>query len=91
MISFCFITSMEKSVPSRLSNLRELLTTLQLSVQVQQEISAILEENERRLYSLEEDRRRLIADYRALDERTRSLEKRYSELLYRFSEIKKDM
>lgn len=80
---------MEKSVVSRLANLRELVQLLSLSIQIQTEVSEILEENEKRLYSLEEDRRRLIADYRALDAKTQSLEKRYSELLYKFSDVLK--
>lgn len=79
---------MEKSVPSRLANLRELVSLLSLSVQIQAEISAILEEYEKRVYSLEEDRRRLLADYRAVDDKCQSLEKRYSELLYKLAEYK---
>ena len=79
---------MEMSAPSRLSNLRELVGLLSLSVQVQQEVSAVLEEHEKRIYSLEEDRRRLLANYRALEDKSASLEKRYSELLYRFAELK---
>ena len=78
---------MEKSAPSRLANLRELVSLLSLSVQIQTEISGILEEYEKRLYSLEEDRRRLIADYRAVDMKCQSLEKRYAELLYKLSDM----
>lgn len=78
---------MEKSAPSRLANLRELVSLLSLSVQIQTEISGILEEYEKRLYSLEEDRRRLIADYRTVDMKCQSLEKRYSELLYKLSDM----
>lgn len=88
--SCCFTISMEKSVPSRLCNLKELVQTLSLCVQIQAETAAILEEFERRVYSLEEDRRRLLADYRALEERVRSHDKRYSELLYKFSELRND-
>lgn len=80
---------MEKSVPSRLANLRELVALLSLSVQIQTEISAILEEYEKRIYSLEEDRKRLLANYRAIEDKNRSLEKRYSELLYKFAELRK--
>lgn len=83
----CCITSMEKSAQFRLANLRELVSLLSLSVQIQTEISGILEEYEKRLYSLEEDRRRLLGDYRAIDSKCQSLEKRYSELLYKLSDI----
>lgn len=79
---------MERSVPSRLANLRELVSLLSLSVQIQAEISSILEDYEKRVYSLEEDRRRLLADYRAMDSKCQSLEKRYSELLYKVAELK---
>lgn len=80
---------MEQQKPSRLSNLRELVALLSLSVQIQGESAAIFEDLEHRIYSLEEDRKRLIADYRALQTRCNSLEKRYSELLYKLSDLKK--
>ena len=70
---------MESAKPSRLNNLRELVSLLGLSVQIQAESAAILEDYDCRLYSLEEDRKRLIADYNALQSRCISLEKRYSE------------
>ncbi len=74
-------------MPFRLSNLRELIATLQLSLQVQVEVSCILEDYETRIYSLEQDRNRLLADYRAQQDKIRSLEQRYSELLYKFSDL----
>lgn len=79
---------MEKSVASRLSNLKELIQLLNISVQIQVETAALLEDYNSRLYSLDEDRKRLLASYRALDSKCQSLEKRYSELLYKFSEIR---
>lgn len=79
---------MEKSLPSKLSNLKELIQLLSLSVQVQAEVSAILDELSMRVYSLEQDRERLLADYRECSTKVRSLEKRYSELMYRFSELR---
>ena len=75
--------------PSRLGNLRELVGLLGLSVQVQREIADILEDYEIRLYSLEEDRKRLLASNRDLLQKCNSLETRYSQLMYKFSEIKK--
>lgn len=77
---------MAKSVPSRLANLRELVAALSLTVQIQAEIADILDDYEKRLYSLDEDRKRLVAVTRAQDQQIKSLEKRYSELLYKFSE-----
>lgn len=61
---------------------------LGISIGIQNETSDILEDFELRIYSLEEDRKRLLADYKALNSRCISLEKRYSELLYKFSELK---
>ena len=87
ILSFTIIV-MEKSAPSRLANLKELVQHLSLSIQIQAEVSAILEELHTRLYSVEEDRKRLVAVTRDQDQKIRSLEKRYSELLYRFSELK---
>ncbi len=78
---------MAKVSSPKLSNLRELLATLGIAFQIQTETADILEEYHNRIYSLEEDRKRLVADYKALDGRCSSLEKRYSELLYRFSEV----
>lgn len=79
---------MEKSAPSRLANLKELVQHLSLSIQIQGEVSAILEEMHIRLYSVEEDRRRLVAVTRDQEAKIRSLEKRYSEVLYKLSEMK---
>lgn len=79
---------MEKSAPSRLANLKELVQHLSLSVQIQGEVSAILEDLHIRLYSVEEDRRRLVETVRDQSAKIRSLEKRYSEVLYKLSELK---
>ena len=78
---------MARSAPSKLANLRELVAALSLTVQIQAEIADILDDYEQRLYSLDEDRKRLVAVTRAQDQTIKSLEKRYSELLYKFSEV----
>lgn len=78
---------MDQQKPSRLSNLRELVGLLSLSVQIQGETAAIFEEYENRISSLEEDRERLLADNARLQLRCNSLEKRYSELLYKLSDL----
>lgn len=78
---------METRSPSRLANLKELVQHLSLSIQIQAEVSEILEELHIRLYSVEEDRKRLLETVRKQDEKIRSLEKRYSELLYKLSEV----
>lgn len=75
-------------MPSKLANLRELVALLSLSVQIQTETADIMEDFSIRLYSLEEDRKRLLANYKALENKCASLEKRYSELLYKFSELR---
>lgn len=77
---------MEKSKPSKLSELNELLDQLRLSLKINVTITALLTEYEQRIYNLEEDNKMLLASYRKTQERCSSLEHRYSELLYRFSE-----
>lgn len=79
---------MEKSTISRLANLKELVAHLSLSIQIQTEVSAILEEISIKMYSLDEDRKKLLELTRQQDGKIRSLEKRYSELLYKFSELR---
>ena len=78
---------MEKSAPSRLANLKELVQHLSLSIQLQAEVSEILEDMHKRLYSVEEDRKRLVETVRKQDDKIRSLEKRYSECLYKLTEV----
>lgn len=80
---------MESKTPSKIGNLRELIAQLSLSVQVQKETADILEDISAAVYSLDQDRKRLLADYKALDGRCASLEQRYSDILYKFSEAVK--
>ena len=73
---------MEKSSPSKLSKLKEQVQLLTLVVEVNQSVAAVLEEYSYRLYALEEDNKRLLANYRALDQQYNDLRPRYSELQY---------
>lgn len=73
---------------SRLANLRELVQVLSLCVQVQREVSEILEDYESRIYALQEDNKRLLAADRVKEEKIRTLEKKYSEVLYKLTEFK---
>lgn len=79
---------MEKSSPSRLSEFQELIQQLSLMMKVNQSISNILAEFDQRLYCLEEDNKRLLATVRMLNNTVASLEKRYSEMLYKLSELR---
>lgn len=79
---------MEKSSLSRLSEFQELIQQLSLMMKVNQKLSDVLAEYDHRLYCLEEDNKRLLADYRAIDKKCLSLEKRYSEVLYKLSEVR---
>lgn len=72
--------------PSKVSNLRELVALLSLSVQVQREIADILEDYEKTIYALKEDCKRHEATIRKQGEVIKSLERRYSEVLYKLSE-----
>ena len=69
----------------KLSYLRELISKLNLHNQIQNEISDILSEVDVRLYSLEEDRKRLLQHCRDLDNKIFSLEKSFSEFVYKHS------
>ena len=69
----------------KLSYLRDLISNLNLHNQIQNEISDILSEVDVRLYSLEEDRKRLLTHCRELDNKFFSLEKSFSEFVYKIS------
>lgn len=79
---------MADNTPSRLANLKELISLLSLSVQVQRETSEILADYEKRIYCLEEDQRRLLATVRTQEDQIRLLNNRYSEVLYKLSDLK---
>lgn len=82
---------MEKSAPSRFAKVKELIDQLRISVQLDTEMTAILEDMHGLLYGLQEDNKRLTATVRRQDERINSLEKRYSELLFKLSELKQQL
>ena len=69
----------------KISYLRDLISKLNLHNQIQNEISDILSDVEVRLYSLDEDRKRLLLHCRELDNKIFSLEKSFSEFVYKFS------
>lgn len=75
---------------SRVAYLQSLLDSLQLNSQIYTEIKSILEDFEIRMYSLDEDRKRLVALSRTHTEQIASLEKRLSEVLYRLAAVLKD-
>ena len=69
----------------KLSYLRDLISKLNLHNQIQNEISDILSEIDVRLYSLEEDRKRLLIHCRELDNKLISLQKSFSEFAHKIS------
>ena len=69
----------------KLSFLRDLISKLNLHNQIQNEISDILSDVDVRLYSLEEDRKRLLTHCRELDNKIFSIEKSFSEFVYKSS------
>ena len=76
---------MDKSLPSRISDLKDTVKLLNLTMAALRDVSEILEEMSIRIYSLEEDRRLLKENLRVCASKVTSLETRYSELLYRIS------
>lgn len=77
---------MDKSLPSRLSVLRENVALLTLSMAVQHDVVECLDEIAVRIFSLEEDRKRLLETVRKQQSELDSLRHRYSELLYRLAD-----
>ena len=69
----------------KLSYLRDLISKLNLHNQIQNEVADILSDVEVRLYSLEEDRKRLLQHCRELDNKIFSLEKSLSEFVYKLT------
>lgn len=67
---------------SRLAELRDHLSMLQLNATVQREMLEVLEELENRLYACEQDIKLLQGSKRATEDKINSLNTRYSELLY---------
>ena len=82
---------MEKFAPSRFAKVKELIDQLRISVQLDFEMTAILEDLHGLVYAVQEDNKRLVATVRRQDERINSLEKRYSELLFKLSEVKQQL
>ena len=82
---------MERSAPSRFAKVKELIDQLRISVQLDSEMTAILEDMHGLIYACREDYKRLEATVRRQDERINSLEKRYSELLFKLSEVKQQL
>ena len=76
---------MDKSLPSRISDLKDTVKLLNLTMAALRDVSEILEDMSIRIYSLEEDRRLLKENLRVCASKVTSLETRYSELLYRMS------
>lgn len=78
---------MEKSAPSRFAKARELIDQLRICVALDAEMTDILEELHTHIYGIEEDMKRMVATSRRHDEKINSLETRYSQLLFKFSEL----
>ena len=78
---------MEKSSPSRLSETRALVAQLGLSYKIFDQILDLLDDYDVRLYALQEDKKRLLADYRQLSQELALVRKQYTEALYKISEL----
>lgn len=76
---------MEKSLPRRLDSLREHVAMLSLYMSVQHNVCECLDEIAVRIYSLEEDRKRLLENVRVQQSEIDSLKSSFSDLFYRFS------
>lgn len=77
----------DRPLSQRIAALKELTQMLQVSAQVQVETAAVLDELSARLYACEEDCKRFVAASRAQADSIRSLDNRYSELLYKVAQL----
>lgn len=75
-------------IPGRLTRCRDLIDKLSLTVKLNDEVCAVLEDVYQVLYATEQDMKVLRAANRSQAEKIVSLEKRYSEILYKLAEIK---
>lgn len=66
-----------------MEQIKEFLSQMKLYLRFDMAITDKLEDHENRIYKLEEDNKRLIAN-------CRSLEKKYSELLYAFGSLRQE-
>ena len=64
---------MDRSTPSRFSRVKELLEQVRIHVELDVEMTAILEEMFQRMYALDEDNKRLLATVRVQEGRIRFL------------------
>ena len=78
----------DRPLAQRIANLKELSQMLAVSAQIQVDTAAVLDELSVRLYSCEEDRTRLLATVRSQDQEIKSLNTRYSDLLYQIAAMK---
>lgn len=78
---------MEKSSPSKLSETRALVAQLGLSYKIFDEILDLLDDYQVRLYALQEDQRRVLADYRQLSQELALVRRQYAEVLYKIAEL----
>lgn len=75
------------SNPSKLSETRALVAQLGLSYKIFDQILDLLDDYDVRLYALQEDKKRLLADYRQLSQELALVRKQYTEALYKISEL----
>lgn len=74
--------------PSRFSELRALIAQLGASYKIYGEFIDIIDDLYIRLYALQEDNKRILANYRVSDQNLKSVREQYSELLYKFADLK---
>lgn len=82
---------MEKSVPSRLDNARQLASQLLASAQLDVEIVSILEDYHHSIYALQQDYRLLRASNDSLKSELSQMRTKYSEAVYLIKELKQQL
>lgn len=82
---------MEKSVPTRLENARELASQLLASAKLDVEIVAILEDYHHSIYALQQDYRLLRASHDSLKSELSTMRSKYAEAVYLIKDLRQQL
>lgn len=77
-----------EELENKLNLLSELISSADLNVKTHKAFADVLSSISKEMYGIREDNKRLLANYRALNESFNSLNTRYSEVLYKLAEIR---
>lgn len=73
---------------TKLQNIKAMVETISLANDLLHEMTSLIDEQSVQLYSLDQDRKRLLQKTLLQEQKIQSLEKRYSDLVYHIHELK---